>query len=88
MTGQLSETVDRRIGVIRASGHLTRLGADLLSATADSLFVTGHRRVTLDLRDLRAADDAGLEVLADLRRRVAGSGGELVLQHAPEPGSD
>ena len=88
MTGQLSETVDRRIGVIRASGHLTRLGADLLSATADSLFGTGHRRVTLDLRDLRAADDAGLEVLADLRRRVAGSGGELVLQHAPEAGSD
>lgn len=81
---QLSETVDRRVGVIRASGHLTRLGADLLSATADSLFGTGHRRVTMDLSALRAVDDAGLEVLRDLRRRIAGSGGELVLRHVPE----
>jgi anti-anti-sigma regulatory factor len=81
----LSETVDRSVGLIRASGHLTRLGADLLSATADSLFGTGHQRVTLDLSELRAADDAGMEVLRELRRRVAGDGGELVLRHIPAP---
>jgi anti-anti-sigma regulatory factor len=81
---QLSETVDQHVGLIRASGHLTRLGADLLSATADSLFHRGHTRVTLDLRDLRAADDAGLAVLDDLRARVAIAGGELVLQHESE----
>ena len=85
---QLSETVDRGIGLIRARGHLTRLGADLLSATADSLFGTGHTRVTLDLRELRAADDAGLAVLQELRTRVAVTGGELVLRHAPEMVTD
>jgi anti-anti-sigma regulatory factor len=84
----LTETVDRRLGLIRARGHLTRLGADLLSATADSLFGSGHTRVTLDLRGLAATDDAGLAVLEDLRVRVALEGGELVLRRPPDSTSD
>jgi anti-anti-sigma regulatory factor len=82
----LSETVDRAQGLIRARGHLTALGADLLSGTADSLFGIGHTRVTLDLRELCATDQAGLAVLDDLRSRVAVVGGELVLRHRPGPG--
>ncbi|MDT0277318.1 STAS domain-containing protein [Blastococcus goldschmidtiae] len=85
----LSETVDLRIGLIRASGHLTAQGADLLRGTADSLREGGHRRVVLDLAGVQAADDAGLDVLRRLRIDFAEDGGELVLQHAgrlsPEP---
>lgn len=77
----LSETVDPRFGVIRASGHLTALGADLLRGTADSLRDSGHSRVVLDLGGVRAADDAGLDVLHALRESFAEDGGELVVQH-------
>ena len=86
----LSETVDRRIGVIRASGHLSAQGADLLRGTADALREGGHRRVVLDLAGVEAADDDGLDLLRRLRTRFAADGGELVLQHVrrltPDPG--
>ncbi len=78
----LSETVDVRIGVIRATGHLTALGADLLRGTADSLREGGHRRVVVDLAGVRAADDDGLDVLRSLRASFAEDGDELVLQHS------
>ena len=85
----LSETVDLRIGVIRASGHLTAQGADLLRGTADSLREGGHRRVVVDLAGVQGADDDGLEMLRRLRIRCAEHGSELVLQHtgqlSPEP---
>ncbi len=84
----LSETVDLRIGVIRASGHLTAQGADLLRGTADSLREGGHQRVVVDLAGVRAADDAGLDVLLSLRASYAEDGGELVLQHAGQLGTD
>ncbi|WP_375335639.1 STAS domain-containing protein [Blastococcus sp. TML/C7B] len=77
----LSETVDLRIGVIRASGHLSAQGADLLRGTADSLREGGHRRVVVDLAGVRGADDDGLDVLRSLRASFAADGGELVLQH-------
>ncbi len=85
----LSETVDLRIGLIRASGHLTAQGADLLRGTADSLREGGHRRVVVDLAGVQGADDDGLDVLRSMRTRFAEDGGELVLQHtaqfSPEP---
>jgi anti-anti-sigma regulatory factor len=84
----LSETVDRRIGVIRASGHLSAQGADLLRGTADALREGGHRRVVLDLAGVQAADDDGLAVLHRLRTRFAADGGELVLQHVRRLTSD
>ena len=84
----LSETVDRRIGVIRASGHLSAQGADLLRGTARALQEGGHRRVVLDLAGVRAADDDGLDLLRRLRRRFAEDGGELVLQHTRQLGPD
>ncbi|SFF49984.1 STAS domain-containing protein [Blastococcus tunisiensis] len=79
----LRETVDRRNGSIRASGRLTLAGADLLRGTAESLHGNGHVRVVLDLRDVRVADDAGLEVLRGLGQEFAARGGELVVRHAP-----
>lgn len=84
----LSETVDLRIGVIRASGHLTVQGADLLRGTADSLREGGHRRVVVDLAGVRGADDGGLDVLRSLRASYAEDGGELVLQHTGQLGTD
>jgi anti-anti-sigma regulatory factor len=76
----LSETVDLRIGVIRANGHLTVQGADLLRGTADSLREGGHRCVVVDLAGVQGADVGGLAVLHRLRADFAESGGELVLQ--------
>jgi anti-anti-sigma regulatory factor len=78
----LSETVDRQSGHIRVSGHLTPQGADLVRGTADSLRGSGHVRVVLDLRDVRAADDAGLDILRSLRSSFAAAGGELQIRHA------
>ena len=79
----LSETVNRATGSIRASGHLTRQGADLLSGTADSLRGNGHTRVVLDLREVRAADAAGLDLLRQLRTAFADAGDELLIRHSP-----
>ena len=79
----LSETVDRQIGLIRASGRLTSLGADLLRGTAESLHGSGHLRVVLDLQGVRDADDDGLDVLRDLGEDLAARGGELVVRHSP-----
>ena len=59
----LSETVDPRAGVVRASGVLTRSGADLLSGTVETLRLQGHRRITLDLRDITDAEAEGTEHL-------------------------
>ena len=85
----LSETVDLRIGVIRASGHLSAQGADLLRGTASALREGGHRRVVLDLAGVHGADDDGLDLLRRLPARFAEDGGELVLQHTgrlmPDP---
>jgi anti-anti-sigma regulatory factor len=85
VTGRsLSERVDRSSGRIRASGHLTPQGADLLSGTADSLRGSGHTRVVIDLKDVWSADDAGLDILQSLRTRFAATGGELLIEHLPQ----
>ncbi len=84
----LSETVDLRIGVIRANGHLSAQGADLLRGTANSLREGGHRRVVVDLAGVRGADDAGLDVLRSLRASYAEDGGELVLRHIGQLGTE
>ncbi|MGY1808681.1 STAS domain-containing protein [Blastococcus sp. SYSU D00669] len=75
----MSETVDPRTGSVRVSGHLTVQGADLVRGTVESLHRSGHARVLLDLRDVHAADDAGLHVLRDVERALAADGGVLVL---------
>ena len=79
----LTESVVLRTGLIRASGHLTSLGADLLRGTAQSLHGSGHVRVVLDLQDVEDADDAGLDVLRGLGEELAARGGELVVRHPP-----
>jgi anti-anti-sigma regulatory factor len=76
----LSEVVDRDAGLIRASGTLTSLGADLLRGTADGLRGSGHARVVLDLRGVRAADAGGLDILREMRQEFAADGGELVVR--------
>ncbi len=84
----LTETVDARTGLIRASGHLTSQGADLLSGTADRLRDNGHSRVTLDLRDVRAVDEAGLDILRDLRSTFEAAGDKLLIRYGPDLAGD
>ncbi len=76
----LTEVVDRSAGLIRARGTLTSLGADLLRGTVDGLRGSGHVRVVLDLRDVRAADAEGLDILRELRRDFAADGGQLLIR--------
>jgi anti-anti-sigma regulatory factor len=80
---QLTETVNTRTGLIRVSGHLTALGADLLSGTADTLRGSGHTRVTLDLTDVHDGDDDGWVALRELGLEFAAHGGELVVRRSP-----
>jgi anti-anti-sigma regulatory factor len=78
-----SEVVDRRTGAIRADGHLTEQGADLLRGAVLVLHRQGHDRVTLDLEGVLAVDDAGLRALRSLQDAVAADGRELVVVHPP-----
>jgi anti-anti-sigma regulatory factor len=80
---QLSEVVDGRTGQVRASGHLTSQGADLLRGTVEGLLRLGHSTVVLDLTGVQAADDVGLHVLSTLRTSMAAAGDRLLVRNAP-----
>jgi len=79
----LTEVVDGRTGRVRASGHLTPQGADLLRGTVEGLLRLGHSTVVLDLADVQAADDVGLHVLSTLRTTMAADGDLLLVRNAP-----
>ncbi|GAB3347510.1 STAS domain-containing protein [Modestobacter lapidis] len=79
-----TEVVDQHTGAIRAGGHLTEQGADLLRGAVLVLQGRGHDRVTLDLGGVQAVDDAGLRALRNLQAAVTEDGRELVLVDAPE----
>ncbi|MFQ1002728.1 STAS domain-containing protein [Modestobacter sp. SSW1-42] len=79
----LTEVVDGRAGRVRAGGHLTPQGADLLRGTVEGLLRQGHSTVVLDLADVQAADDVGLHVLSELRRAMAADGDLLLVRNAP-----
>ena len=80
-----SQVVDQRRRTIRAGGHLTVQGADVVRGAVLLLQRDRRGRVTLDLAGVRTADDAGLEDLESLRQAVTEDGGELVLLHVPPP---
>jgi anti-anti-sigma regulatory factor len=82
-SGAMTEVIDSRRGAVRVSGHLTAQGADLLRGTVETLQRSGHTRVLLDLRDVRAADAAGLHALRDLERRFIADGGQLLVRAIP-----
>jgi anti-anti-sigma regulatory factor len=71
---RLTEVVDMRRGSMQVSGHLTVHGADLLRGTVESLQRDGHSTVVLDLAGLRAADEAGVQVLRTVRQSKAADG--------------
>jgi anti-anti-sigma regulatory factor len=75
-TAVLTEVVDTRAGVVRATGVLTASGADLLCGAVETLQRLGHRRVTLDLTGVHDADDEGIALLEELCG--AGAGGAPV----------
>jgi anti-anti-sigma regulatory factor len=78
-----SEDLDRDSGSIRARGHLTAQGVDLLRGAVLALRFGGHRRVILDLEGVRTADVRGLHLLRSLQAAVTADGGDLILLHAP-----
>ena len=78
----LTEHIDTRAGCIRATGALTRTGADLLRGTVETLERQGHRRITLDLTGVREADDEGLTQVEELRLDLAARSRRLLV-HAP-----
>jgi anti-anti-sigma regulatory factor len=81
------EDVDFPSGTIRVAGRLTEHGGDLIEEAVESLRRSGHLRITVDLREVRGADDAGLAALRSLMTpRWTRSGDPLVLsvENLPE----
>lgn len=83
-----SEAIDRRTGSIRARGRLDGRAADMLGGTVEALYRGGCRRIVLDLGGVLAADDAGLDAIHSLERRIAADGGHVALLNEPMPGAD
>jgi len=81
----LEEVVDGQAGRVRARGHLTVQGADLISGTVHGLRRMGHSTVVLDLAGVQAADLAGLEALATLCSSMAHVGVDLLVRDVPGP---
>lgn len=77
------EVVDPGAGSLRAGGHLTEQGADLLYGAVRAMQGRGHDRVTVDLAGMQAADAAGLHALRLLLEDLSTDGRELVVLHAP-----
>jgi hypothetical protein len=65
-SAMMTEFVDPHAGVVRASGVLTRSGADLLCGTVESLERLGHRSVVVDLSGLLGVEDEGLAHFEEL----------------------
>jgi anti-anti-sigma regulatory factor len=73
------EAVDQYSATIRARGHLTEQGADLIRGAVEVLHRSGHHRITVDLHDVRAVDDEALVELRSLAVRLRAHHGELVV---------
>ncbi|MCV2487835.1 hypothetical protein OF117_00545 [Geodermatophilus sp. YIM 151500] len=80
----LTAVVDTRGGGVRATGHLTVQGADLLRGTVETLRRLGHRRIVLDLAGVGGTDPDGVAALDALRSAPAGAVGDLVVRSAPD----
>ncbi|NEK84963.1 STAS domain-containing protein [Blastococcus saxobsidens] len=83
-----TETIDGRLGSIRAEGHLTGRAADMVRGTVEVLRRSGHDRVVVDLREVRQVDDDGLRALRTLADGIRDDGGRLTLLHPPRPRQD
>ncbi|MGY1714757.1 STAS domain-containing protein [Geodermatophilus sp. SYSU D01106] len=79
-----TEVVNVRRGAVRVTGDLTAQGADLLRGTVETLVRGGHRRVLVDLRDVRSTDAEGLHVLRDVEESLAADGAALVVRPPAE----
>lgn len=75
------QAVDAHQGSIRVAGDLDHRTADQLRGTIEALQRSGHRRILVDLRDLRSADELGLQALHTLRAAVEADGGRLTFVH-------
>lgn len=81
-----SEAIDRRTRSIRARGRLDSRALGMLHGTVEALHRSGWGRIVLDLGQVQAVDDAGLQALHALEMRIAADGGHVALLNAPEPG--
>jgi hypothetical protein len=69
---------DARTGTLRVRGHLDRIGADLLSGSAEALCRLGHRHIHVRLEP-PTADREELALLTGLVERFADSGIRIVV---------
>lgn len=67
----------RALALLR--GSLDETSARVLRLRAQSLLVTGHRHLVLDLRDLTDVDEVGVATLVYVRRIYAIAGATTVL---------
>jgi anti-anti-sigma regulatory factor len=79
----LTEVVDTRTGVVRATGVLTPSGADLLRGAVETLQRLGHRRITLDLSGVDHADEEAIALLEGLCDPSAGGASVGLVAHRP-----
>ena len=69
---------DARTGTLRVRGHLDRVGADLVSGSAEALVAQGHRHLHLRLEP-PTADPEELALLTGLVERFSDSGVRIVV---------
>ena len=78
-THRFVEAVDQHRARIDGRGHLTEQAADLIRGAVEMLCRSGHRRITLDLHAVEAADDEAVAALRSLALLVRARHGELVV---------
>ena len=69
---------DARTGTLRVNGRLDRIGADLVSGSAEALVAQGHRHLHLRLEP-PTADADELALLTGLVERFADAGVRIVV---------
>ena len=80
--------LDPARGIVRISGRLDPLSADLLRGTLRALHRDGHRRITVDIGDPGTQDPAARALLATLVTELSEAGVRLTVddhRRAPWP---
>jgi anti-sigma B factor antagonist len=77
---RLARLPDDGAPVLAVTGELDVYEAPALRTELFAIVDEGHARVVVDCAGMGFIDSAGLAVLVDAQRRLAGHGGELVLR--------
>jgi len=82
----LKVNAERRgdVVVLRLSGHINEMGADILSSELDKLLEAGGNRILFDLSDVLFMGSTGLGQIMRAFRAVKASGGYVRIAN-PQP---